>query len=222
MNEGDKILLIIEDDPKFAKFVYDYAHKKAFKCLIAPDGKTGLELVKTYQPEAIILDLNLPDLSGWEVLAMLKNDPDTRHIPVHIMSVDEEVLDAYRRGAMGYQTKPINQEGLAESFQKIEHFSAREIKTLLLVEDDVRLASTEYAMKFELKRPEYDKAMRILQVVLAKMPEESVAYNQKVSNWIAKAQEKFNEYSPENFVRKVEAAKARHSSDQNKSGTKGL
>ncbi len=84
------------------------------------------------------------------------------------------------------------------------------------LEGDIRTASTEYAMKFELKRPEYDKAMRILQVELANMPEEAVAYHQKVNNWIAKAQEKFNEYSPENFIRKVEAAKARQKSDQNK------
>jgi signal transduction histidine kinase/HAMP domain-containing protein/CheY-like chemotaxis protein len=69
-----KILAIIEDDPNFAKVVYAYAHKKEFKCLIAPDGRTGLELVNAYLPDAIILDLNLPDLSGWEVLATLKND----------------------------------------------------------------------------------------------------------------------------------------------------
>jgi hypothetical protein len=86
----------------------------------------------------------------------------------------------------------------------------RKTAILKALEDDIRLASTEYAMKFELKRPEYDKAMRILQVVLAKMPEEGVAYNQKVSKWISKAQEKFNKYSPENFVRKVESVKNKH------------
>jgi len=92
----------------------------------------------------------------------------------------------------------------------------RKTQVLKALEDDIRTASTEYAMKFELKRPEYDKAMRILQVELTNMPEEAVAYNQKVKNWIAKAQEKFNEYSPENFIRKVEAARARQKSDQNK------
>ncbi|MBN1991843.1 MAG: response regulator [Anaerolineae bacterium] len=134
--EEIKVVLIIEDDPKFAKVAYNYAHKKGFKCLIANQGQAGLDLVKTYQPQAIILDLNLPDISGWEVLARLKNDPATRHIPVHIMSVEDEVLDAYRRGAMGYLTKPVSQEGLEQAFEKIQGLISRQIKTLLLVEDD--------------------------------------------------------------------------------------
>jgi len=131
-----KIVAIIEDDPKFAKVVYSYAHEKGFKCLIAGDGNTGLELVASYRPEAIILDLNLPDMSGWEVLTVLKNDPDTRHIPIHIMSADDEALDAYRRGAMGYLTKPVKREDLDEAFERIEGLISREIKTLLVVEDD--------------------------------------------------------------------------------------
>ena len=134
---GDKILLIIEDDPQFARIVYDFCHKKGFKGLIAPDGKSGLQLVTTYHPEAIILDLHLPDISGWEVLEVLKHNPTTRHIPVHIISAGEEVLEAYRKGAIGYLTKPVDQAGLAESFQKIEQFIAKEIKSLLVVEDDV-------------------------------------------------------------------------------------
>jgi CheY-like chemotaxis protein len=75
-------------------------------------------------------------MSGWEVLTVLKNDPATRHIPIHIMSGDEEALDAYRRGAMGYLTKPVKQEGLNEAFENIEGLISREIKALLLVEDD--------------------------------------------------------------------------------------
>ncbi len=91
----------------------------------------------------------------------------------------------------------------------------RKTEVLKAFEDDIKTASTEYAMKFELKRPEYDKAMRILQVMLAKMPEEGVAYNQKVIEWIAKAQKKFGEYSPENFGQKVKAIKAKHRGAQN-------
>ena len=84
-------------------------------------------------------------------------------------------------------------------------------KTLVMkaLEDDIRLASTEYAMKFELKRPEYDKAMSILQVTLTKMPEEAVAYKQKVIHWINKAQKKFIKYNPDRFIQKVEAVKAK-------------
>ena len=91
----------------------------------------------------------------------------------------------------------------------------RKTEVLKALEDDIKTASIEYAMKFELKRPEYDKAMRILQVTLAKMPEEGFAYNQKVIEWIAKAQKKFDEYSPENFGQKVEAIKAKHRGAQN-------
>jgi CheY-like chemotaxis protein/signal transduction histidine kinase len=136
LESGDKVLLVIEDDPKFARIIQNYAHQKTFKCLLAADGKTGLSLAKTYQPAAIILDLNLPDISGWHVLEALKNDPDARHIPVHIMSVDDEMLEAYRKGAMGYLTKPVAQEQLEGAFQEIERVISKEIKTLLLVEDD--------------------------------------------------------------------------------------
>jgi len=136
LESGDRVLLVIEDDPKFAQILYNFFHEKSFKCLIAGEGQTGLTLVKEYQPEGIILDLNLPDISGWDVLEVLKNDPGTRHIPVHIISADEEVLDAYRKGAIGYLTKPVSQADLAKPFEKIEQFISREIKSLLLVEDD--------------------------------------------------------------------------------------
>jgi CheY-like chemotaxis protein len=136
---GDRVLLVVEDDPKFAKVVYNYAHKKGFKCLLAADGETGLELAKITPADAIVLDLNLPGMSGWEVLDALKHNADTRHIPVHIMSVSDEDLDAYKRGAMGFLTKPTRQKDLEGAFQKIEEFIARKIKTLLLVEDDASL-----------------------------------------------------------------------------------
>jgi CheY-like chemotaxis protein len=122
----------------------DYAHKKGFKCLLAGEGKTGVDLVKTYRPEAVLLDLNLPDISGWEVLERLKNEPGTRHIPIHIISADEASLDAYRKGVMGYLTKPVSQEGLAEAFEKIEQVTSRQIKALLLVEDD---ANARHSLK---------------------------------------------------------------------------
>jgi len=138
LNGDNSILLIVEDDQKFAKIMVDYAHQKAFKCLVAGDGRSGLELVNTYHPNAVILDLNLPDISGWDVLEILKNDPTTRHIPVHIMSVDDEVLDAYKKGAMGYLTKPVDQENLDGAFQEIERFISQDIKALLLVEDDAK------------------------------------------------------------------------------------
>ncbi len=139
LSDTDKVLLIVEDDPKFAKIVGDFAHRKGFKCLIAGDGETGLQLVKTRPPNGIILDLKLPRMSGWQVLETLKGNPDTRHIPVHIMSVDDETLDAFKKGAIGYLTKPVSQEDLESTFLKIELFISNEIKSLLLVEDDEKL-----------------------------------------------------------------------------------
>ncbi|MBN2005058.1 MAG: response regulator [Anaerolineae bacterium] len=137
--EGDRVLLIVEDDMNFAKVVYDHARRKGFRCLVAGDGESGLSLVKTYHPDAMLLDLRLPGMSGWMVLQQLKDDPDTRHIPVHIMSVEERVLDAYKRGAMGFLTKPVSVEDLTGVLGKIEQFIEREVKSLLVVEDDVNL-----------------------------------------------------------------------------------
>jgi len=136
---GDRVLLIVEDDVNFARIVCDMARRKAFKCLVAGDGEGGLSLVKTYHPDAVLLDLRLPGMSGWSVLQQLKDNPDTRHIPVHIMSVDDRVLDAYKRGAMGFLTKPVSVEDLSGVLGKIEQFIEREVKSLLLVEDDVTL-----------------------------------------------------------------------------------
>ncbi|MFZ6027779.1 MAG: response regulator [Chloroflexota bacterium] len=132
----DKILLIVEDDSKFAKIVLDYAHKKGFKGLVAGDGESALALCKDRQPAAIILDLKLPGISGWDVLDAIKDNPDLRHIPIHIMSVDSEDIAAYQRGAVGFLTKPVNQKALDRAFSKIENYINSKIKSLLLVEDD--------------------------------------------------------------------------------------
>ncbi|MBN2002502.1 MAG: response regulator [Anaerolineae bacterium] len=139
LHSGDHVLLIIEDDPQFAKIVYDYAHKKHFQCLAAGDGKSGLALAESYLPDAIILDLDLPLLSGWEVLGILKDNPATRHIPVHIMSGVDETFDIYRRGALGFTAKPISQEDLEGAFISLERFTDQGMKSLLIVEDDANL-----------------------------------------------------------------------------------
>ncbi|MBN1178771.1 MAG: response regulator [Anaerolineae bacterium] len=139
LRRGDKTLLIVEDDPAFAQIMYDYAHKKGFKCLVAGDGESGLRLAEQVVPHAIILDLQLPRISGWDVLERLKQTPSTRHIPVHIVSAAEQTIDAYKMGALGFFSKPLTAEALEGVFEKIEQFLARKIKTLLLVEDDEAL-----------------------------------------------------------------------------------
>jgi len=139
VKKGDKVLLVIEDDANFARTLYDYAHKKDFKCLVAVDGESGLKLAQSQPPDAVLLDLKLPGMSGWEVLNALKQDANLRHIPVHILSAAEETLDAYKRGALGFLSKPVTQEGLDGVFVKIGDFLARSIRTLLIVEDDNNL-----------------------------------------------------------------------------------
>ena len=147
-----------------------------------------------------IYKMNKDKETGGEEQVPVAEPPDEELSKEEIKEIKEEISSL---------TKQIKTT-LAE-IKKI-----RKTEALNALENDIRAASTQYAMKFELKRPEYDKAMRILQVTLAKMPEEAVEYNQKLIKWIAKAQKKFGKYSPENFGRKVEALKAGRKGDQNK------
>lgn len=136
---GDRVVLVIEDDRQFARILYDYARDHGFKCLVADSGETGLRLVDDCRPDAVLLDLKLPGMSGWDVLAALQHRPDTRGIPVHILSASQEDPNAYRMGAVGFLTKPVDQAGLERVFKRIAEITASEVKTLLLVEDDATL-----------------------------------------------------------------------------------
>ncbi|MBE9561934.1 MAG: response regulator, partial [Proteobacteria bacterium] len=136
LTTNDKIILIVDDDYKFSDILMELSQEKGFKCIRAMDGKTGLELAKKYQPHAIILDVGLPQMDGWSVMEKLKENSETRHIPVHFMSAAEQERDAKQMGAIGYLLKPINMEQLGQAFKKIERFVTTNIKNLLLVADD--------------------------------------------------------------------------------------
>jgi len=136
INKGDKIILIIEDDQNFAQILYDLSHERDFKCLLAKNGETGLHYADYYKPQAIILDIGLPGISGWEVMERLKDNPDTRHIPVHFMSAAEKNLEAMKMGAIGYLSKPASVESIQNAFAKIETTLAKSVRNLLIVEDD--------------------------------------------------------------------------------------
>ena len=131
----DKSLLIIEDDRKFSIILMELAREKDFKCIVAEDGKTGLQFVKEYQPNAIVLDVGLPKIDGWLVMERLKENPNTRHIPVHFISAADDSLEAKKRGAIGYLHKPVNMAQLGEAFKKIEQFMTNTAKNLLVVVD---------------------------------------------------------------------------------------
>jgi CheY-like chemotaxis protein/putative methionine-R-sulfoxide reductase with GAF domain len=132
----DKSILIIEDDPKFAKVLCDLSREKGFKVLIAGDGETGLHFADYYLPSAIILDVGLPGIDGFAVMSRLKENSQTRHIPVHFISAADMNLDALRMGAVGYFTKPVSMEQLNKAYGTIEQVISRTAKNLLLVEDN--------------------------------------------------------------------------------------
>ncbi|WP_434422962.1 response regulator [Nannocystis pusilla] len=135
---GDRTLLIIEDDPTFARLILDLAREKGFKGLVALRGDDGLALARDVKPDAITLDLNLPGLDGWTVLDRLKHDPRTRHIPVHLISGAE--VDArpraLKQGALAFLSKPVSRAALAAALANVKGFVERRVRSLLVVEDD--------------------------------------------------------------------------------------
>ncbi len=139
LRSDEPSILIIEDDPDFARILADNCHAKGFQVLATATGEEGLELARLTLPSAIILDIKLPGISGQQVLDELKNDPALRHIPVHVMSVLKEGQDALLRGAVGFLSKPTSREGLDQAFGRMEEIISKKIKDLLLVEDDADL-----------------------------------------------------------------------------------
>lgn len=133
---GDMTLLIIEDDVNFARILLDLARQQGFKGLVTTRGNVGLEMAQQFKPTAIMLDIRLPMLDGWMVLDRLKHDPETRHIPVHTMSVEDGLQRSLRQGAIAYLQKPIDSESLLNALASIKEFVERPVKTLLIVEDD--------------------------------------------------------------------------------------
>jgi HAMP domain-containing protein/CheY-like chemotaxis protein/signal transduction histidine kinase len=136
IEEGDRVVLIVEDDEPFAKILLEQAREKGFKGLVATTGQTALALVYKFNPAAITLDIRLPDRDGWTILDRLKHDPKTRHIPVHIMTVEEHRKRALRHGAFRHWQKPMTNEDVATAFDQMTEFSKRGPRKLLLVEDD--------------------------------------------------------------------------------------
>ncbi len=133
---GDPILLIVEDDPHYARIVVDLARDKGFKVIVSMRGGDALDLAKQYQPTAISLDVFLPDMLGWTVLSQLKQNPLTRHIPVQIVTLDEDRQHGLARGAFSYVTKPSSTEGLSQAIEKVKAYTVPRKKRLLLVEDN--------------------------------------------------------------------------------------
>jgi CheY-like chemotaxis protein len=137
ISTGDAVLLIVENDSNFAHFLYDMAHEYGFKAVVAARGADAIALARQLGPAAITLDINLPDIDGWRVLDRLKDDTATRHIPVHLITTDEERDRGLRMGAMGALAKPIKtKEALDQTFARIKQFTEAQARDVLVVETD--------------------------------------------------------------------------------------
>jgi CheY-like chemotaxis protein len=132
---GDRVLLIVEDDLTFARILLEMARARGFKGIATARAESALQLARQHRPDAITLDLRLPDGDGWTVLDRLKHDSRTRHIPVHIISVDEDERRGLQLGAIAYLRKPVSKDALESALGRMSEFVER-IKTLLIVEDD--------------------------------------------------------------------------------------
>ena len=138
---GDsRVILIVEDDHAFARILGDLAHELGFQYLIATTADEGALLARQYLPQAVILDMHLPDHTGLSVLDRIKRDTRTRHIPVHIVSADHDDHAALASGAVGYLFKPVTRETLVTMLEGLEARMAQRLRRVLVVEDDPRQA----------------------------------------------------------------------------------
>ena len=133
---GDQVMLLVEDDANYAQLLLNTARDKGFKGIVARRGNDALLLARQHLPVAISLDIFLPDMLGWSVLSRLKQDTATRHIPVQIVTIEEERQHGMERGAFTYISKPTTARGLDEAFDKIKKFAVPRIRRLLVVEDN--------------------------------------------------------------------------------------
>ncbi len=137
ISENDNSILIIDDDPKFTEALRDFFRKKGLKVVIEQDGKAGLHLAEIYKPSAIILDIKLPVVNGWTVMTRLKENNETRHIPVYFISASDSSREAMKMGAADFIQKPVSMEDLEKLFTDIEKIISKSDKSILLVEDNL-------------------------------------------------------------------------------------
>jgi HAMP domain-containing protein/CheY-like chemotaxis protein/signal transduction histidine kinase len=137
VDSTDRVLLIIEDDAIFARILLGLARDRGFRGIVALSGAEGLDLARKHLPDAITLDIGLPDCDGWELLAQIKNDPNTGNIPVHVISGEEQWQRALDAGAIAHLRKPVTEEALTQTFDNLLGFADRRTKNLLVIEDDL-------------------------------------------------------------------------------------
>jgi len=137
---GDKSILIIEDDTNFARSLLEYTRQSGYKGIVSVRGDQGFELACKYQPTGILLDIQLPVVSGWDVMKQLKDNRDTRHIPVHMMSAFQVKKRSIMEGAIDFINKPVAFEQIQDVFRKLEEVLSKDPKKVLIVEDNSKHA----------------------------------------------------------------------------------
>ncbi|BEU23296.1 response regulator [Paraburkholderia caribensis] len=142
----NRLILAIEDDLVFAEILRDLTHELEFDFVHATDATTGLTLVRDMQPTAVLLDVGLPDRSGLTVLEWLKNDPATRHIPIHIVSATDHAEKALHLGAVGYTIKPTARTTLEAAIRRLESRLQQRMKRVLVIEDDAAMRASIHAL----------------------------------------------------------------------------
>jgi CheY-like chemotaxis protein/signal transduction histidine kinase/HAMP domain-containing protein len=136
IQEGESVFMIVEDDPHYARIVADVARQQGLKVLVAHTGAEALDMARAYRPTAISLDVFLPDMLGWTVLSRLKQDASLRHIPVQMLTLDEDRQHGLARGAFDFISKPVVAEQLIGAISRVVNYSRPRKRRLLIVEDD--------------------------------------------------------------------------------------
>jgi len=133
---NDKVVLVVEDDLRFGKILIEKAHEKGLKAIVATNYLEVFDFINRYSPIAITLDVKLPDTSGWKVIDLLRNDLTYRHIPIHVISGEENRMLALKRGARSFLLKPLDNDLLNVLFDDIVSYNSRETRSILIVEDN--------------------------------------------------------------------------------------
>src|SRR5436190_11642494 len=133
---SDKVVLVVEDDLRFGKIIIEKAHELNMKAIVATNYLEVFDFINRFSPIAITLDVKLPDTSGWKVIDLLRNDLTYRHIPIHVISGEENRTLALKRGARSFWLKPLNNDSLNELFKDIVAYSKKETRQVLIVEDN--------------------------------------------------------------------------------------
>ena len=139
-------ILVIEDDPAFARILIDMIQRKGYRALAAGDGASGLQLAREHRPTGILLDVSLPVMDGWSVIDRLKADDATRAIPVHFISVDDGSTRGLEHGAVGFLTKPVSRESIGLALERLLHSAAGQQQHLLIVDDDADSRTAVHVM----------------------------------------------------------------------------